>query len=296
MAAASPRAVPGEARRDQRVVVRPDGAVVVLDRVVGGSPSADIVRTPQPENSGADPAGAATVARGMVGRRMPLHSRWPMLEVRVDGPLVAVERQRVEAALGQPEVALEARPQLLGLGARAAGQRRRRPQTSRGQPRAAPLRVVGVALDLAGRDRRLGEPAVGEDDRVPGVLPALVARGPFSRLRRLVLDVAVAVEVAVASIHSSAARALGSSSPTARGRRSTARTRRARRGTAASSRRCRSTASAAARRSGSARRGASRAGSCPARRRGSRRAGRLVGGQGAQGGRGPARARTGSAW
>jgi hypothetical protein len=42
------------------------------------------------------------------------------------------------------------------------------------KPRGAPERVVGVTLNLAGRDRRLRERPVGEQDRVPGVLPALV--------------------------------------------------------------------------------------------------------------------------
>ena len=68
-------------------------------------------------------------------------------------------------------------------------------QTSRARRAAAPLGVVDVALDLAGRDRPLRERAVGELDRVPAVLPALVDQARRG-VAALVLDVAVAVEVA----------------------------------------------------------------------------------------------------
>ena len=64
-----------------------------------------------------------------------------------------------------------------------------------GEARRASLRVVDVALDLAGRDRSLRERAVGELDRVPAVLPALVDQAG-GRVAAFVLDVAVAVEVA----------------------------------------------------------------------------------------------------
>ena len=59
----------------------------------------------------------------------------------------------------------------------------------------AKSRVVDVALDLRGRDRKVRDVSVGELDAVPGVLPALVSKA----LRRLglVLDVAVPVPVSV---------------------------------------------------------------------------------------------------
>ena len=59
------------------------------------------------------------------------------------------------------------------------------------------------------RDRRLGQASVRVHDRVVGVLPSLVA-DPARRAAE-VLDEPVAVEVAVPSIHDSAASAAGSS-------------------------------------------------------------------------------------
>src|SRR5438034_964696 len=79
-------------------------------------------------------------------------------------------------------------------------------ELSRGQLRVVPdllgelgdahLRVVGVALDLAHRHGGLGDLSVGEQHRVPGVLPGLVAKTLLGA--RGVLDVAVSVPVAVA--------------------------------------------------------------------------------------------------
>ena len=95
------------------------------------------------------------------------------------------------------------------------------------EPRGAELGVVHVALDLAGRARQLGDRPVGEGDRVPRILPALVveARSPRAAL---VFDVAVAVAIAVARRSSrSAARAAARARARARCRRSSARTRRA---------------------------------------------------------------------
>ena len=142
-----------------------------------------------------------------------------------------------------------------------------------GEPGAAHLGVVGVALQLAGRPREARQPAVAVGDRVPGVLPALVLETGLL-VAALVRDVAVALEVGVLVDPVQRARA-----PRARGRarascrRSSARTRRAGRRRAASRRRSRSRASAAAPRTRSSRRSASRAGSGPDPRRGSRRRG-----------------------
>ena len=89
-------------------------------------------------------------------------------------PLVGVERERVvAAALLAPEGLVEALPQLVGLRLEPLGQLALAPHVARqlGQP---PLRVVDVALHLAGSDRRLGQPAVVEELRVAGVLPGLV--------------------------------------------------------------------------------------------------------------------------
>src|ERR1044071_8643488 len=73
-------------------------------------------------------------------------------------------------------------------------QRRVAPGLARQLPDAL-LRVVDVALDPAGRDRRRREAAVAEPLRVPRVLPGLV-RQP-ARRPPLVLDEAVAIAVAV---------------------------------------------------------------------------------------------------
>ena len=59
-----------------------------------------------------------------------------------------------------------------------------------------PGRLVGVALDLAQRHRRVGDPAVGEPDGVAGVLPALVGQAPAAAGVD-VLQQAVAVGVPV---------------------------------------------------------------------------------------------------
>ena len=116
-----------------------------------------------------------------------------------------------------PEVLVEAALQLGRLAARAARRASSSSQTSRASRARAHLRVVDVALDLAGRARQLRERAVGEEDRVPRVLPALVLEAGLG-VPALVLDVAVAVAVAVARRSSaSAARASVSSSRTSVG-------------------------------------------------------------------------------
>ena len=98
-------------------------------------------------------------------------------------------------------------------------------------------RLVGVGLHLDQRDRRLGQPAVGELDRVVAVLPALVGEADAG-----VVDVARASPDACdcASTHSRQPRAAGSSARTWRGRRPSRPRPRACRRTAGSRRRCRS--------------------------------------------------------
>src|SRR5919202_1753871 len=68
-------------------------------------------------------------------------------------------------------------------------------EVSVGTSRPSP-RVVGVALHLAYGARQRGERPVGVDDRVPGVLPAVVLQ-PRPRVAGGVLEEAVAVGVAV---------------------------------------------------------------------------------------------------
>src|ERR687896_2020957 len=57
----------------------------------------------------------------------------------------------------------------------------------------SPQRGMDVALDLAGRDRTSRQLAVRVEDRVPGVLPALLVEA--ERRATLVLDEAVTIEI-----------------------------------------------------------------------------------------------------
>src|ERR1700733_9766782 len=106
---------------------------------------------------------------------------------------VAVEGDGVAAALRDPEVASERRTQIAGSLLESDGKRIVVPYLA-GEAGGAPLRVVDVALDLAGRDRSLRERAVGELDGVPAVLPALVDQAG-ERVAAFVLDVSVAVAI-----------------------------------------------------------------------------------------------------
>src|SRR5438132_13950411 len=115
---------------------------------------------------------------------------------RIDLPLVAVERQREELTLRQPEVGVEPLLQHCRFVPEARRELGIVPNVAR-EARTAALRVVDVALDLARRNRAGRERPVGEQDRVPRVLPALVLEARLG-VPPLVLDVAVSVAVAVA--------------------------------------------------------------------------------------------------
>ena len=113
----------------------------------------------------------------------------------VDLVFVAVETHGVVAApFVDPEVPVERLAQPIRVGAQPVGEGRvgQRPVGEFGQ---AQLRVVRVALDLAGGDRQHRQPAVSKPHPVPGVPPTLVTQ-PFGRAGG-VLHVAVAVPVAV---------------------------------------------------------------------------------------------------
>jgi hypothetical protein len=114
---------------------------------------------------------------------------------RVDPALVAVQPDHVvAAALVRPEVLVEA-PVQLGRFALEAPCEPGVADNLPGQLGDTELRVVDVALDLRGCDRRVRDGPVGELDTVPGVLPALVVE-TLGR-PRLVLDVAVRIAIAV---------------------------------------------------------------------------------------------------
>jgi hypothetical protein len=94
---------------------------------------------------------------------------------RVDRPLVAVEAEHVvPPAIVAPEHVIEPVAQDVGLPAEPVGERPVAHQPL-GELGDAELGVEHVALELAGRDRQVRDPAVGELHTVPRVLPALVA-------------------------------------------------------------------------------------------------------------------------
>jgi hypothetical protein len=148
---------------------------------------------PQPLNSSRD-VSRATVAAGLGRQDAAPEQMADVRTQRVDLLLLAVERERIVAALAVPERLVERLAQPLRAPLEPVGERWVVPALAR-ESRRAPKRVVGVALDLAGRDRRLGTRPVGEQDRVPRVLPALVVE-PAGRAPA-VLEEAVAVEVAL---------------------------------------------------------------------------------------------------
>ena len=110
-------------------------------------------------------------------------------------PLLSVQGEREELPVVHPEILVEPLPEIVGLPLEPVREPVVAPDLA-GEPRAADLRVVDVSLELARRSRKRGERAVREEDRVPGVLPALVLEAGL-RVAALVLDVAVAVPVAV---------------------------------------------------------------------------------------------------
>ena len=165
-----PAAVAGEPQGDQRVVVRPDRAVVVRERVVAG---VVLGHRPHP------PPRPERLAHERVHDRVHAlvrHDAAPqqMADVRahrVDRPLVTIQRERVvAAAVLDPERLVEARLQRLRVPLEPGGELGITPHLARQLGRPA-LRVVHVPLHLARRDRRRRPTAVAESLRVPRVLP-----------------------------------------------------------------------------------------------------------------------------
>ncbi len=108
---------------------------------------------------------------------------------------VGVQREREVLVLDDPEVAVEAALEVGRLLLELVGERRILPDLVC-EAGAAQLRVVGVALQLAGRPREAGQPAVPVGDRVPRILPALVLEACLL-VAALVGDVAVAQQIGV---------------------------------------------------------------------------------------------------
>ena len=175
--------------------MRPDRAEVVADRVVGDLVARHRAHAPAREEPRTEEVPRDRLGLVLVDDPAPEQ----MADVgrdRVHRPLLAVECKREAVDPLDPEVAVEALLQLVRLPLQPCGQFRIAPDLAR-EPRAASLRVVDVALDLAHGARRRRERAVAVDDRGVRVLPALVVE-PRLRVPALVLDVAIAVEVAVA--------------------------------------------------------------------------------------------------
>src|SRR5512133_4233391 len=187
-----PARVSGEAPGDQRVVVGPDGAVVVRERVEAAvgcghrpdAPARPEVRAYEPVDHRVDAIGWDDAAPEQVA---------DVRAERVDLLLVAVEREHVEAApLLVPERLVEARAELVRLTVQAFPELTLPPALT-GKLGQAALRFVDVALNLDGRDRWGRQRSVGEALRVPRVLPGLVVQARLSAL--LVLDETVTIAV-----------------------------------------------------------------------------------------------------
>ena len=151
------------------------------------------MRIPQPEKNASSVSVAATLL-GPLGADQPHRQAVPGIRGAHPAlPLGAVERQGVRGEVLAPERALEAGPELLRERTLPAAQRFI--PERQGHLRHGPPGREDVALHLAERDGPLGQPPIGVEDGVRGVLPALVAqaggRAPG------VLDEAVPVRVAV---------------------------------------------------------------------------------------------------
>ena len=177
--------LPARARpQAARDVVRPDGAVVVAQRLYLAS-ATDIVRMPQPDHN----AGSRS-CRAIVD---PLVANDPAPEqvahVRAEESTGRLSASRASAKYPPRSSSQNASSKRLRRSAASASSRAASdssPHASRATSASADLRVVDVALHLGRRDRRFGQRAVGEALRVAGVLPRLVdeARGVRRRTRR----------------------------------------------------------------------------------------------------------------
>ncbi len=127
---------------------------------------------------------------------MPLQSRWPLFESSASTCLPSASSASAKYSPSSTQKSrLKRRFRSAACCSSSVRERRVLPDYAR-EPRAAHLRVVRVALQLAGRAREAGQPPVAVGDRVPGVLPALVLEAGLL-VAALVRDVAVALEVGV---------------------------------------------------------------------------------------------------
>ena len=177
--------------RDQRIVVRPDRAVVIGHRIVAHLAARDGADAPAREEVRSHQIGGdetrAILADHAAEQHLP-----GIRGAHLASPLLAVERKRVGSELLAPERLLETLGERPGLRLEPLRDvRLAEPQrASRGELFCG----VDVALDLGERDVALRELAVGMEDRVERVLPALVGEPLFGGA--LVFDKAVLIGVA----------------------------------------------------------------------------------------------------
>ena len=178
-----------EPERDQRVVVRPDRAVVIRHRIVARLAARDGADAPAREELRAEQVvrdlGRALRPRDAGEQHLP--------GIRGARRGTAACRRRARAhrcsISGHQNAASKRSRELCGLRVRACAPARSRP-SCRAQRAATLLGGIDVALHLGERDRPFGEPAVGVEDRVVRILPALVGepllgrRGSIRRSRR----------------------------------------------------------------------------------------------------------------
>src|SRR5262249_42882268 len=110
------------------------------------------------------------------------------------GLLLAVERERVGAKLLAPEACVEALGQLMSFGSEAM--RALGPRQTFGAICQHLLGAIDVALHLRKRDRALRQAAVGVENRILGIFPALVGETPLGCA--IVFEKAVAIGISCA--------------------------------------------------------------------------------------------------
>ena len=166
-----------------RGVVRPHRAAVVAERGVAAVRRRHRAQS-EPASPGRARRGAGRPTSSSSGSSRPVPSRWPMLLVSESTGRLAPSRARagnrpsaVAAPERRPEPLRQRRAQ--SRYALRAGRGRTRPA---GRPRASRPRTRTPAPRRA-RPDRLGDGAVGEPDRVAGVLPALVGQAVTAERR-----------------------------------------------------------------------------------------------------------------
>src|SRR4029078_5274765 len=106
---------------------------------------------------------------------------------------VAIEGQGVGADILTPEGFIEAAAQKIGLPPEGGGAVVISKLCS--NLRGGALGAIDIALHFAERDRRLGERAIGMEDRIVAVLPALIHKS--GRRLAIIFDKAVTVAGAI---------------------------------------------------------------------------------------------------